>query len=61
MYPWLLAAAPVGIARWGATGLAGVLSVGYALSLAVALVSALDVRGSRRVRAFEARAEVAAP
>ncbi len=61
MYPWLLAAAPVGIARWGATGLAGVLSVGYALSLAVALVSALDLHWSRRLRAFEARPEIASP
>jgi O-antigen/teichoic acid export membrane protein len=61
MYPWLLAAAPVGIARWGATGLAGVLAVGYALSLAVALVSTLEWHGSRRVRPFEARPEVASP
>jgi O-antigen/teichoic acid export membrane protein len=59
MYPWLLAAAPLAIARWGATGLAGALSVGYALSLAVALASALELPRPGQVRALRPRSEAA--
>jgi hypothetical protein len=55
MYPWLLAAVPLLMARYEAQGLAVAIGVGYVISLAVTLFAA--IRLYRKARPPEAADE----